>query len=381
MIVRGAWLTDARIQRAFALLLDAGHQAFAVGGCVRNALLEEPVNDVDLCTDALPQRVLELAQAAGIKAIPTGIDHGTVTLAIDGEGIEVTTFRQDVETDGRRAVVAFTDDIAVDARRRDFTINAIYADQTGGVVDPLGGLADIPKRKIRFIDDAEMRIREDALRILRFFRFYAAYGDPMEGPDADGLAACAAHIDLLGGLSDERIGTEIRKLLGVRDPGPALASMAAAGVLGQVMPGASAAAIPPLVDVEAARAPRWLRRLGQLGGLNVSARLKLSKAEIKALAAIADTLERGLAVKHAAYLYGELVAIDAALIAASMSGAKVAPEVEAAKGASLEFPVKARMLMPPLKPGPKVGEALERLRTIWIESDFSLSEAQLLALL
>jgi len=171
------------------------------------------VNDIDLATDARPERVLELAVEAEIKAVPTGLDHGTVTLVVDGQGFEVTTFRDDVETDGRHAVVAFSEDIETDARRRDFTINALYADRGGAVIDPLGGLIDIPERRIRFIDDADARIREDGLRILRFFRFYAAYGDPEAGLDADGLAACASNLEMLEDLSAERIGAEIRKCL------------------------------------------------------------------------------------------------------------------------------------------------------------------------
>jgi len=377
MKVTGEWLNAIGVQTVFKLLTDAGFQAYGVGGCVRNALLDVPVNDVDICTDAHPEKVMELAAAANLKVIPTGIDHGTVTIAIFGQGIEVTTLRQDVETDGRRAVVAFADNIETDARRRDFTINAIYVDQFGTISDPLDGLKDIPSRTIRFIDDPHERIREDALRILRFFRFYAHYGDPDNGIDQDGLAACATNIELLDNLSDERIGMETRKLLSAPDPSPALALMHACGALAQIMPGASPM-LAPLIHVENAREPRWTRRMAAIGGIPVSQRLKLSKAEIKHLTEISNTLESGISTKHAAYLYCEKSAVDAALIMASMSGQMIKPEAEAAQGASLEFPIKARMLMPPLSPGPDLGKAMKRLEEIWIASDFQLTQTQLL---
>ena len=186
------WLVAPRTQAVCALLTEAGHAAYLVGGCVRNALLGAPVADIDLATDALPQAVLALAEAAGVKAVPTGIEHGTVTLVLEGQPFEVTTFRRDVETFGRHAVVAFSRDIAEDAARRDFTMNALYAKPDGALVDPLGGLPDLRAGRVRFVGAAEARIAEDYLRILRFFRFHAWYGHPEDGLDPEGLAACAA---------------------------------------------------------------------------------------------------------------------------------------------------------------------------------------------
>lgn len=379
MKVTGEWLAGG-VQQVFSLLEDGGYRAYAVGGCVRNSLLGEPINDIDLATDARPERVLELAVEAEIKAVPTGLDHGTVTLVVDGQGFEVTTFRDDVETDGRHAVVAFSEDIETDARRRDFTINALYADRGGAVIDPLGGLIDIPERRIRFIDDADARIREDGLRILRFFRFYAAYGDPEAGLDADGLAACASNLEMLEDLSAERIGAEIRKLLNSADPAPAVAAMEASGVLAQIMPGALAGSLAPLVHAEASRAPHWIRRLAVMGGVSVSDRLRLSKVEIKALTAIASILEHGMSIREAAYRHGEGRAVDAALINASMSGAPVDAKIEAlAKtGAEQKFPVKARMVIDQVPPGPELGAQLQRLEEAWIASDFNLSKEALL---
>ena len=211
---------------------------------------------------------MALAAAAGLAAVPTGIDHGTVTLLSDGQPFEVTTFRRDVETFGRHATVAFSTDIAEDAARRDFTMNALYAEPDGTLVDPLGGLADLRARRVRFVGDPARRIAEDYLRILRFFRIHAWYGDPAGGLDPEGLAACAALQEGLDSLSRERVGAEIAKLLAARDPAPAVAAMAATGILARVLPGADPRALAPLVHLEAGAglAPRWQRRLAALGG-------------------------------------------------------------------------------------------------------------------
>ena len=236
--INDAWLKDADTQKVMTLLLVAGHQVFAVGGCVRNSLLGMPVTDIDIATSATPDEVVALAKSAELKAIPTGYDHGTVTIVVGQSPFEITTFRHDVETDGRRALVAFTDNIHEDARRRDFTMNALYADANGTVHDPLGGLDDLRARRVRFIEDADARIKEDYLRSLRFFRFHAQYGDPEQGLDEEALAAISANLDGLETLAAERIGAEMRKLLNATDPAPSLAAMNATGSLITILPGA-----------------------------------------------------------------------------------------------------------------------------------------------
>ncbi len=218
MKITGEWLTNPHTQAVCHALENAGYQALFVGGCVRNALLGVPVGDIDIATDATPEVVTEIQTRAGFKVVPTGIDHGTVTVIAKGIPHELTTFRHDVETDGRRAVVAFSNNVADDARRRDFTMNALYADASGVVIDPLGGLGDLQAKHVRFIENADDRIREDYLRTLRFFRFHAWYGDPQGGLDQDGLAAIAQNLDGLDRLSHERVGAEMKKLLGA--PGP-----------------------------------------------------------------------------------------------------------------------------------------------------------------
>lgn len=279
MRITDAWLKDEGLQQVLHLLTDAGHLAFLVGGCVRNALLGKSVADIDIATDAVPDRVTDVARAAGLKVVPTGVEHGTVTVVVQGVPHEVTTFRRDVETFGRHATVAFSTCVEEDAARRDFTMNALYADAAGRIVDPIGGLPDLMARRVRFVGDADARIREDYLRILRFFRFHAWYGDAEAGMDEAALAACGANSAGLDTLSRERIGHEMRRLLAAPDPAPALAAMRATGVLARVLPGADPTALGPLVHLEPPYAPEWIRRLAVLGGSEAEDRLRLSRAE------------------------------------------------------------------------------------------------------
>lgn len=374
--ITGPWLQDAASQTVCRLLTEAGYQAWFVGGCVRNALLEEPVADLDLSTDALPDTVMKLAKVAGMKAIPTGIDHGTVTVVINDVPFEITTFRRDVATDGRRATVAFSDNITDDARRRDFTMNALYAGPDGQLNDPLGGLPDLQARRIRFIEDADQRIKEDYLRILRFFRFYAWYGDINEGPDADGLAACAHNIEGLQSLSAERVTAEMLKLLAAPDPAPALAVMASTGALAQVLPGATHAALAVLIHVEeqADLTPDPIRRLAVLGGDPVDA-LRLSNDQVKQLEQIKSELPH----PEAAYRFGAKQIIDRLAIEAASLSQEIDPNMveTVQKAAQQTFPVKAADLMPDLS-GPALGKALKEAEARWISSGFTLTKAELL---
>ncbi len=233
--ISAAWLTSPAVQKLVHVLhTEDRAQVRFVGGCVRNAVLKEPVADVDLATPLQPDIVAKRLEEAGIRVIPTGIEHGTVTALVDGETFEITTLRSDVSTDGRRATVAFTQDWAEDAQRRDFTMNAMYADPDGALFDPVGGYADALARRLRFIGDPVQRIQEDYLRILRFFRFYATYSEGE--PDADGLAACASEVSGLRQLSGERVQGELLKLLATDRAVPTLRYMAAAGVLAEVLP-------------------------------------------------------------------------------------------------------------------------------------------------
>lgn len=383
MNISADWLHSEGPQALIAALEAEGFEAYFVGGCVRNTLLGEPVSDIDLATSSHPETVSNIATNAGFKVIPTGIDHGTVTVVAAGETIEVTTFRKDVETDGRRAVVAFAEALSDDAMRRDFTVNALYSDARGVVTDPVGGLADIETRTIRFIGSAKERVREDALRILRFFRFHAWYGDPDGGIDADALAACAELADLLDGLSRERVGQEMRKLLSAPDPAPAVASFDATGGLARVIPGATAQMLAPLVHVEAEAklSPDWIRRLVVMGPPDdVVSRLRLSKAEARSVESLRAAFAADMTPTELGFRYGSCVAHSAIAAKAATFGVQLVHDhlANAEHGAAQVFPVKAGDLPDGLH-GPAVGAALRQIEQRWIDSGFRLTKQELLS--
>jgi len=374
--VAGDWIGHPGTQALCGALESAGFRALFVGGCVRNALLGAPVADVDLATDARPETVTDLAERAGFRAVPTGIAHGTVTVIAHGRPHEVTTFRRDEETDGRHAVVAFSADVATDAARRDFTMNALYADRTGQVIDPLGGLPDLIARRVRFVGDPVQRLREDSLRILRFFRFHAWYGDPDQGIDPDGLAACAALTDAIATLSRERIGVEMVKLLSAPDPAPAVTAMAQAGVLAAVLPGADARALAPLVHLENGLPPRWERRLAVLGG---EAEWRLSRADRGTVQQIRDGIGSAMTLAALGWAHGADIATDTALARAALLETALPPDWrdDIARGSAAVFPVTAADLMPALQ-GPALGRHLQRLQDRWLASDLTLRREELL---
>jgi poly(A) polymerase len=342
-------------------------------------LLGRPIGDIDIATPATPDQVMAAAEAAGLKAVATGIDHGTVTLVARGKPHEVTTFRRDVATDGRHAVVAFTTDMAEDAARRDLTLNALYADARGEVFDPLGGLADLVAGRVRFILDPAQRIAEDHLRILRFFRFFAWYGDPDAGLDPQGLAACAAGAEGLDRLSRERVGAEMRKLLAAPDPAPSVAAMARAGILARALPGADPTALGPLVHLEAGLAPDALRRLASLGGQDVAEALRLSRAEGRHLDTLRAAAASDAGLAELAWRHGGDLARDVALLRAASVPAPLPEDMERqiATGAAAVFPLAAADLMPRHQ-GPALGQALRAAERRWIESGFTLGREDLL---
>lgn len=382
MRVTGDWLTSADTQTVLGMLTDAGHQAFAVGGCVRNALLGEPVADVDIATSALPEQVIEIAERAGLKAIPTGLEHGTITVVSNGEAFELTTFRKDIETDGRHAVIAFSDNVSDDAVRRDFTVNALYVAADGTLHDPLYGLPDIEARKIRFIEDAAKRIEEDCLRILRFFRFTAWYGALDAGIDSEGLAACAAHVDGIPTLSKERLGAEMTKLLAAPDPAPALGAMAACGALAQILPDANPQYVAPLVHLEQSNGtpPSWQRRMLVMGGEGQAERLRLSKVDARYLKSTRSALQSGDNVQIMSYKYGSKSTLDAELIKAATLSSPLPNtlKVDILTGESAVFPVRGADLIAKFGAGPKLGNELKRLECLWIDKKFEPTKAELL---
>jgi len=367
-----------------------------VGGCVRNALLAEPVADIDIATQLTPDRVEQVMRAAGIAVHPTGIEHGTLTVVADHKPFEVTTLRRDVETDGRRAVVAFTTDWTEDAQRRDFRMNALYVDRDGVVHDPTGGgLDDVAARRIVFVGDPDTRIREDYLRILRFFRFQAWYA--REAPDAAGLEACGRLRAGLDGISAERIWMETKKLLAAPQPMPSLRAMEASGVLAQLFPEAiGLELLDNLVtlardgDVAADPMQRMLALFwkDETAVRAVCNRLKLSNEEryrLNRAAADQSALEGATPaqVRAAIYRAGVQVVKDRAALALAGSGAAHWRTVlSAAEGWSPPtMPLTgADLIAAGLVAGPMIGKALKTAEEAWISSDFSLGREELLRL-
>lgn len=379
MIVTGDWLTRPGTQRLFDVYAENGSALFAVGGCVRNDLLGEPVSDIDMASDAPPEQATAFLEDAGFKVIPTGIDHGTITVISDGIPHEITTFRDDVATDGRHAVVAYAASLEEDSARRDFTINALYCDRDGAIRDPQGGLADIAARRVRFIGNAEERIREDYLRSLRFFRFHARYA--ADGFDAEALAAIAATLDGLDQLSRERVGAELLKLLSVADPGPAIGTMHQTGVLTRILPGADPRALGPFLVCESALnlEPDPVARLATFADENVGPALRLSKAQVTKLQTLREAAMASTPAGELGYRLGQTAALQALALRAAFVEQPPDPRItaEVTKGATANFPLAAKDLQPRFH-GRALGEELRKRETHWIASGFSLTKQQLL---
>ena len=387
-------MTAQAARTLLSRLAAEGDTARFVGGCVRDTVAGREVRDIDVATEASPVRVMALLDGRGIRTIPTGLAHGTVTAVVDGGVYEITTLRRDVETDGRRAKVAFTGDWQADAARRDFTINALYLDADGTLYDPAGGLGDLRAGRVRFIGSPAERLEEDVLRLLRFFRFHAWYGEG--APDAAAMAACRAFAPRLSGLSGERVWSEFRKILAAPDPGGALRLMEEADSLGRIAAGAAAldrldrldrlVGIESELDLDASA----IRRLAavlvpatcDVGGLTRS--LRLSRAEAARLEKAVETSARLMADPGAGstgcrlYRWGERAFVDALAIAWADRRSTGGDEDEFERHARglagwtrPVFPVGGKdALALGASPGPKIGRALEEVEAWWIGEEF-----------
>jgi len=394
---RETWMSAAHVVRVLDALEKDGGAARFVGGVVRNAILRREITDIDLATPLVPDEVIRRLEVGGIKAVPTGIDHGTVTAVIDGERVEVTTLRRDVATDGRHATIAFSTDWKEDAARRDFTMNALYASRDGEVFDYFGGVDDANAGRVRFVGDATQRIREDYLRILRLFRFHAWYG---KGDiDAETLRAVAAEKPGLARLSGERIQAEMLKLLAAENAAPVLRVMAATGILVEILPGPLT--IPRLerlaqIDAEAFFAADPILRLAAVLPSDaarvdeVAESWKLSNAQCERLEAVAGTKEKivsYLSVREVHKLlyrlgvdrFKDIVFMrwaEDTKLSTTMSWRALLAQADS--WPRPKFPVTGRQVMLAGVPeGPKVGEVLAELEEWWVDSDFIEGEFSL----
>ncbi|KIL97600.1 tRNA nucleotidyltransferase [Paramagnetospirillum magnetotacticum MS-1] len=395
------WMDAAETRAVLAALQADGAQVRFVGGCVRDALLKRPIKDIDIATPDPPERVLALLDDAGIHAIPTGIDHGTVTAVIGKAHYEITTLRVDVESFGRHARIQYTDDWRVDASRRDFTMNALSADPEGNVYDPFDGIADMAAGRVRFVGEPEKRIEEDALRLLRYFRFHAHYGRGT-AMEARALHACRRMAGRLKNLSGERVAGELVRLLLADDPTPSLLVMHSRGILAHVLPEAKEfGRLRTLAWLERrglARAeirPDAMRRLAALiatdrnGAMALGERLKLSGVQAKRVAAMAaprvtvDFTMDAQAARRALRKVGSDEFRDLTLVAwAGRRSLEARPDaaeserwialLDAARDwVPVELPVKGRDLMERGVPhGPRIGGLLAALEDWWEERDY-----------
>jgi poly(A) polymerase len=393
------WLRSGPPARALALLNEDGTEARVVGGAVRNALLGLPVGEIDIATTALPDEVIRRARRAGVKSVPTGIEHGTVTLVIDAQPFEVTSLREDVETFGRRAKVVFGRDWARDAERRDFTINGLSVDAEGVVHDHVGGLADIAARRVRFIGDPDRRIAEDYLRILRFFRIHAAYGEGE--PDRAGYLACIAGRAGIATLSAERMRMEVLKLMVAKGAAGATEAMADGGLLQVIFGGLSySGPFAAMIAIERALGlePNATRRLGALAVVvtedtrRLTARLRLSNSEAKALDSMGHRWWRLAGMDEARarrllYRLGVDRYRDRLMLAWARSGADpdstfwrelaALPE----RWTAPKFPLKAAdFVARGIAEGPALGHVLTLAEDAWLAAGFPLDEASIKAI-
>ena len=388
-------LADQELHRLLALLSSEGDRALIVGGAVRNSLMGYPIGDIDIATTVRPEKVITRAGVAGMRAIPTGFAHGTVTVIVDAQSYEVTTLREDIETDGRHATVIFGDDFKKDAARRDFTMNALYADNSGFIHDYVGGLEDILYRRVKFIGDAKTRIQEDYLRILRFFRFSADYGEGKLDPD--GLAAIIEQKDGLLTLSAERLKNELLKVLLARKTVPILTTMTHIGIFDLILQ------LPTNVNAVAGLLQRdpgadALLRLASFcihkpdDALILKSLLKLSNAETDRLTNIGTALMRLSAtarpiatsnIRRMAFRLGRRTLTEALVIDAARRNSSIDPALLSAAGsAPVMSPFTGSMLLKRGVPqGRKVGEIIQRAEESWMAADFPSDAGQINAFL
>lgn len=372
------WLFDRGAQQLMNYVTQSGHEIYFVGGCVRNALIGAGVTDIDLSTSATPDEMTALAAKHGIRCIPTGIDHGTVTWVVNDTPYEITTFRKDVATDGRRATVSFSTSLKEDAERRDFTMNAIYCDANGKLIDPVGGIADLKARRVVFIGDPRKRVAEDYLRVLRFFRFHAWFGDQDAGLDPEALDACANAVEKLSSLSRERVGAEFLKLLAAPAPETALGAMDQSGVLSALVQGATTKTFFSLSALDGPKDA--ITRLAAICDADGLRSLRLSKKMLREATLRRELIGDPMTLSEVAYRYGLDTALSVGFLRAAVFET-CAPEnlhEMVAKATEATFPLAASDIMH-LAEGPALGRALRAAERHWIGNDFNVSKEELIA--
>ena len=387
MHLRGSWHERECVQDFMLRLTELGYKVLFVGGCIRDDLLGEEIADIDISTSASPSKVIDVAASLGFKTVPKGIRYGTVLVVPKNFSFEVTSFRRDVSTDGRYATVAYHDDLAEDARRRDFTINAIYADRHGRILDPIEGIPDLKARRVRFVGDPKERIAEDYLRMLRFFRMGALFGDPEKGLDLDGLQAINDMASRVNSLSRERIGQELLGLMAAPNPASSVEKMVQTGIWEMLLPGSESKFLRELVDLERQHGvyarrgciDAAIRRLATIGSASLADKLRISRKLQNRWQNLRKAIDSRLGAAALAHELGAIEARDAVLVRAAVGGIAIESnfEFEIARGSKEQFPVRPRDLMPELQ-GAALGGMLSYMKKEWLASGLELTGEELL---
>ena len=381
-----AWNSDSTLKTLIHSLESAGGEAYLVGGCVRNTILGKPFTDIDIATDLLPEQVVKISKKEGYKVIQTGLPYGTVTIVNAGRKFEVTTFRSDIKTYGRKASVKFTADIKLDAMRRDFTMNSIYMNISGQIIDPLESMGDLLKGKIKFIGNPSERIREDKLRILRFFRFLAEFNKGRSDIDQDTMEALYKYKKEVKSLSRERIWMELKRILSVPEPQHIFSIMIEKGILDEALPSIELEGLSKVVSAEKkySVSTSHLIRLFSLNktiGKKWANYVSLTSNEAKILEFIKESLVHYKDLKTVAYKFGRVVAEGWLLNYddgfSEMIPSKISEIID--NGCNTFFPVSGVDLLEEMEEGPELGRQMEWLEDLWIKSGFTMGKKELLS--
>ena len=381
MQINSEWIKNKSLQNILKILKKADHNAYLVGGCIRNSILNFPVNDIDISTDAKPQETLDLFNIGSFKATPTGFSHGTVTVVSGGIPYQITTMRSDQNTDGRHADVSFSDNITEDAERRDFTINALYADPNGKIIDPIGGLKDFRPLKIKFIGNANNRIQEDYLRILRFFRFHAQFSEFVIDFEQDALDAIKNNQNSLKLLSKERVWNEFQKILLSKNPSRALLEMSKIGILEKVSIDGGIKNIKNLISIEEKMGiePEAIRRLVAITRNTEKTSLNLSRKEARKFSLLKSLLGKKFDLAELVYQFNKEIAQSVLAIYTFNQGEKLklSDVAKIEKACLYPCPISGAHLSKYMS-GEDVGIKLKEAQRVWIKSNFKSDAAKIL---
>ncbi len=380
------WLKSAAVRLIWKILSSNGNKVYFVGGCVRDSIQGREIKDVDISTDALPSRVIEMVEAAGLKVIKTGFEHGSVKVLIEQDSFEVTTFRSDLVTDGRHSKVSFSRNILDDASRRDFTMNAIYMTIDGDILDPLYGWEDLVNGYVRFIGKPEKRIKEDYLRILRYFRFISTYGEHINYKDDIAVQACSEAIEGLKTLSQSRIWEELQKILLAADPYPVLKLMKVSKILDEILPSANIECLANFLKIER-KVKLEAIVMNRLLALNVNSvrfwveKFPLTKEQCAWVSKVLISISDNSSPKVKGYKYGmNLALVSLALVNANSFEKFDQNDLADIKlGCSKKFPLSSSDLLEFFSPSKELGDELKRLKVLWFDSDLELDRNDLLA--